>query len=311
MVKIYRHNRFYHEFESATRFINVEYVANENECDYVAVACSDNSPVFEGITKPILYSYIREHPYTHDEYLQTQFESLQANQDITIFSLSSFEHFAPGRKNVIIDQFELDAYDRLFIKKECPTIKSNFGTLRFLLLGGKANKQNRKPLLDLLIKNDQFKQRLEWSMFGIKDHLDDITIEDNHYIGYPYDSALYQRTNFSIVSETHFDGNQEFHPTEKTYRAIANMHPFAILTTPYFLVHLKEKGYQTFSTVFDEKYDIIKAPHNRLTTFVNALYELNQTGIDYRSFENIAQNNVNTLIHNAKNTREIIRKALK
>ena len=76
-------------------------------------------------------------------------------------------------------------------------------------------------------------------MFGIKDHLDDIEIEDNHYIGYPYDSALYQRTNFSIVAETHFDGNQEFHPTEKTYRAIANMHPFAILTTPYFLVHLK------------------------------------------------------------------------
>ena len=151
MVKIYRHKNFYHEFESATRFVDVEYVTNENDCDYVAIACSDNSPVFEGIKKPILYSYIREHPYAHDEYLQTQFESLQANQDITIFSLSSFKHFAPGRKNIIIDQFELDAYYRLFIKKECPIIKSNFGSLRFLFLGGKANKQNRKIVCILFV----------------------------------------------------------------------------------------------------------------------------------------------------------------
>ena len=91
----------------------------------------------------------------------------------------------------------------------------------------------------------------------------------------------------------------------------SRFYPFAILTTPYFLVHLKEKGYQTFSNLIDENYDIIKAPRNRRSSFVNALYELNQKNIDYRSFENIAENNVNTLIHNAKNTREIIRKALK
>ena len=140
MVKIYRHKNYYYEFESATRFIDVEYVTNEDDCDYVAVACSDNQPVFENINKPIVYSYIREHPYEHDEYLQTQFKSLKPTQDITIFSLSSFDYFAPNRKNIIIDQFELDAYHRLFVKKECETIKSNRGGLRFLFLGGKANK---------------------------------------------------------------------------------------------------------------------------------------------------------------------------
>jgi len=310
MVKIYRHKKYYHEFESATRFVDVEYVNDEESCDYVAVACSDNSPVFEDIRKPIVYSYIREHPYEHDEYLQTQFGSLKNTQDIIIFSLSSFQHFAPGRKNVIIDQFELDAYDRLFIKKECETIKSNKGALRFLLLGGKANKNNRKPLLDVLTSDKEFNQRLDWSMFGIKDKLDDIAVEDNHYIGYPYDHLLYQRTNFSIISETHFDGNQEFHPTEKTYRAIANMHPFAILSTPYFLKNLKDKGYETYANLIDETYDILKNPTHRLTNFTGSLFELNSKNIDYNQFEFTARNNVNTLINNAKNTREIIRKAL-
>ena len=310
MVKIYRHKNYYYDFESATRFIDVEYVTNEDDCDYVAVACSDNQPVFENINKPIVYSYIREHPYEHDEYLQTQFKSLKPTQDITIFSLSSFDYFAPNRKNIIIDQFELDAYHRLFVKKECETIKSNRGGLRFLFLGGKANKNNRKPLLDLLLANKEFKARLDWSMFGVKDKIDDIVIEDNHYIGYPYDHMLYQTTNFSIVAETHFDGNQEFHPTEKTYRAIANMHPFAILSTPYFLKHLKDKGYQTYSNLVDETYDIIKSPSNRLTRFVDSLLELNGKNIDYNEFEFTAKNNVNTLINNAQNTREIIRKAL-
>jgi len=312
MIKIYRHKKHYYDLESVDRFIDVEYVNSEEECDYVAVACSHNEPVFEGISKPIIYSYIREHPYEHDEYLQTQFASLKPEQKIIIFSLSSFEKFAPDRENIIIDNFELDCYHRLFVKKECKVVERNFGGVRFLFLGGKANKNNRKPLLDELLKYEKTAGRLAWSMFGVDggEPLDDIQTEDNHYLGYPYDSIVYQSTNFSIVSETHFDGNQEFHPTEKTYRAIANRHPFAILSTPFFLKKLKDKGYKTFSRQIDENYDIERDPESRLRKFVNSINNILGREIDYKTFEKTCEHNVNTLINNAKQTIKKINKAI-
>ena len=49
MIKIYRHKKHYYDLESVDRFIDVEYVNSEEECDYVAVACSHNESVFEGI----------------------------------------------------------------------------------------------------------------------------------------------------------------------------------------------------------------------------------------------------------------------
>ena len=149
-------------------------------------------------------------------------------------------------------------------------------------------------------------------MFGVDggEPLDDILTEDNHYLGYPYDSIVYQSTNFSIVSETHFNGNQEFHPTEKTYRAIANRHPFAILSTPFFLKKLKDKGYKTFSRQIDENYDIERDPESRLRKFVNSINNILGREIDYKTFEKTCEHNVNTLINNAKQTIEKINKAI-
>tara|TARA_B100001057_G_scaffold92934_1_gene89277 strand:+ start:867 stop:1811 length:945 start_codon:yes stop_codon:yes gene_type:complete len=312
VLKVYRHPKYCYDLESVMRFIPVEYVTDIKQADYVDIATSEPAPVFEGITKPIVYSYIREHPYPHDEYLKTQFDSLQPTQDITIFSLGSFDYFAPTRKNIIIDQFELDAYHRLFVKEECEIQQTNLSKLRFLFLGGKANKGNRKPLLDMLVQNETFNSRLAWSMFGVDggDELDTIQIEDNHYIGYPYDRMIFQLTNFSIIAETHFDGNQEFHPTEKTYRTIANMHPFAVLSTPFFMDNLRKRGYKTFYEFVNETYDMEKDPQQRLRKFTGSMFALNGENLDWHKFEDICKHNVNTLKKNALNTRKKIIKSL-
>jgi len=312
VLKIYRHPKYCYDLESVMRFIPVEYVTDIEQADYVDIATSEPAPVFEGITKPIVYSYIREHPYPHDEYLKTQFDSLQSTQNITIFSLGSFDYFAPNRKNIIIDQFELDAYHRLFVKKECEVQQTNISKLRFLFLGGKANKGNRKPLLDMLVQNETFNSRLAWNMFGVDggEELDTIQIEDNHYIGYPYDRIIFQLTNFSIVAETHFDGNQEFHPTEKTYRTIANMHPFAVLSTPFFMDNLRKKGYKTFHEFVNETYDMEKDPRQRLTKFVGSMFTLNSQDLDWHKFKSICKHNVDTLKKNALNTRKRIIESL-
>ena len=84
MLKIYRHPKFWYELESVTRFIDVEYVNEINQADYVEIATSEPAPVFEGITKPIIYSYVREHSYPHDDYLKVQFNSLLPSQYIKI-----------------------------------------------------------------------------------------------------------------------------------------------------------------------------------------------------------------------------------
>jgi len=308
-LKIYRHPKFYYTLESVTRFVDVEYVTDPNDADYVAIATSEPAPVFEGITKPILYSYIREHPYPHDEYLKIQFESLKSTQDITIFSLSSFEHFAPGRKNIIIDQFELDAYHRLFVNKQCEVVDEHIGTnLRYLFLGGKANKGNRKPLYEELERLG-IEDEGVCSLFGVVDSPDNIKIDNNHYIGYPYDSRLYKITNLSLVAETHFEHNQEFHPTEKIYRAIANKHGFIVASTPFFLSKLTKKGYKTFNHHWNENYDFTKDHDARLKQIVLSLLQAVKSS-NYRLIKPICEHNLNTLKNNAQETIQTILKGL-
>ena len=50
----------------------------------------------------------------------------------------------------------------------------------------------------------------------------------DHYLGYPFDHTMYEKTKYSIVSETHVSNNDPFMITEKTARAIINKHPFII-----------------------------------------------------------------------------------
>jgi hypothetical protein len=300
-MKIYKHPKYYYDLESVTRFINVEYVTDINSADYVAIATSEPVPVFEGITKPILYSYVREHPYPHDEYLKIQFESLKSTQDITIFSLSSFDHFASGRKNIIIDQFELDAYHRLFIEKQCEVVDTHIGSnLRYLFLGGKANKGNRKPLYEELKRLGVADEGV-CSLFGVVESPDNIEIENNHYIGYPYDLRMYKITNLSLVAETHFEHNQEFHPTEKIYRAIANKHGFIVASTPFFLNNLRKKGYETFSNHWSENYDFTKDHKDRLKQAALSLLQATKTS-EYSLIKPICEHNLNTLKNNAQQT---------
>jgi|SRR6056300_66119 len=307
-MKIYRHPKYYYDLESITRFIDVEYVDSEEQCDYVAIASSHNEPVFEGVTKPILYSYIREHPYKHDQYLQTQFSSLKNTQDIKIFSVSSFDEIISNRENIIIDQFELDAYHRLFVKNECAVATDNIGNLHYLYLGGKANKTHRKFLYDFLTK--QLPDKGTATLFDHSSSPDNAVYENNHYLGYPYDVKLYKHHNLSIIAETHFDQNQEFHPTEKTYRAIANSHPFIIASTPYFLTKLHNKGYQTFNKYWNENYDFTINDADRLQQLTDSI-KYSIENIFYSNIKNICYHNLNTLKNNAVNTKQKIIKALK
>jgi hypothetical protein len=93
-----------------------------------------------------------------------------------------------------------------------------------------------------------------------------------HYIDTPTDKAnaanslqLHQdlslKTCFEIVNETDVFTTLFF--TEKTLKPILNKTPFLLCGSPFTLAYLKKLGFETFSNIFDESYDIERSFYER------------------------------------------------
>ena len=82
-----------------------------------------------------------------------------------------------------------------------------------------------------------------------------------------YTSTDYNQTLIEVVLETVFD-DTKWHLTEKSLRPIACGHPFILVSTPGSLEYLKRYGFQTFGEYFDESYDSIQDPVQRLEAVV-------------------------------------------
>jgi hypothetical protein len=79
--------------------------------------------------------------------------------------------------------------------------------------------------------------------------------------------TYYQSSLISVVTETNFEDPDIFN-TEKIFKPIVHRHPF-ILVGPYkTLEKLREFGYKTFSEFWDESYDSIEDPNERLLKIV-------------------------------------------
>lgn len=73
----------------------------------------------------------------------------------------------------------------------------------------------------------------------------------------------YESTLIEVVLETLFDDSR-VHLTEKTLRPIACGQPFIIASGPGSLQYLRDYGFKTYGSVWDEKYDNIENPVDRL-----------------------------------------------
>lgn len=101
-----------------------------------------------------------------------------------------------------------------------------------------------------------------------------LTLQDdikNAYNLSNHDRKLYKNTVVSLVNETVFSGRDPMehrlddiltYPctflTEKFNKTFQGLHPFIVMTTPYFLSDLRELGYKTFHPYIDETYDTIE-----------------------------------------------------
>ncbi len=98
------------------------------------------------------------------------------------------------------------------------------------------------------------------------------------------DLAMYNNSYFSLITETKFF--KEMHSncghldqiflTEKTYRTIANKHPFILMSRPGSLGALVNDGYKTFHPYIDETYDTIEDDELRLKAILDETERLHK-----------------------------------
>lgn len=101
----------------------------------------------------------------------------------------------------------------------------------------------------------------------------------------------YRATNFDIIVETstHEGENQQF-LTEKTLRALALGQPFVAYNGTGSLHYLRELGFKTYNSIWDESYDNIQDNDER---FDCIMYQVKQLVHDHDIFESQAIKEIN------------------
>lgn len=88
-----------------------------------------------------------------------------------------------------------------------------------------------------------------------------------------FDIGDYEATDIEVVLETLFDDSR-LHLTEKSLRPIACAQPFILAGTHGSLEYLRSYGFQTFADVWDESYDQITDPCERLGAIVDLMSQI-------------------------------------
>jgi len=92
----------------------------------------------------------------------------------------------------------------------------------------------------------------------------------------------YNSTDIEVVLETLVDDDR-IHLTEKILRPIACGQPFILCATYGSLEYLRNYGFQTFDSIFDESYDMITDPFERLNAIVKLMKKITQWSDSERS----------------------------
>jgi len=116
-------------------------------------------------------------------------------------------------------------------------------------------------------------------------------------------STYYNKSFCSIITESEYFSNKKngscynsISITEKTARALCNLHPFVIIGCKGSLKFLKSIGIQTFSDFWDESYDDESDDYKRLEKILTTIQYINS--LDYNKLNNIYLYMKDRLIHN-------------
>lgn len=198
--------------------------------------------------------------------------------------------------------YEYESYLYWSFKKYCFRSELNSITYsekrpkKFMFIGTK-DYPNRKFLLSNVIKSGQLNQGLVSYKQMVKsdlnpqvytkeqiDHIILLANSIDHHLPLPeIDNSIeyvempvkfFLDTYLNMVTDTYYDTSRgATFISEKVFNAIANQQLFIMMAPPFTLKYLKSKGYQTFSSFIDERYDEIEDPYERIlavnTSFIN------------------------------------------
>lgn len=125
-----------------------------------------------------------------------------------------------------------------------------------------------EPELAIHYDQHQFKND-SWRPTQVIEDFFPVSTAHSHYSA-DFDQTDYNQTDIEVVLETLFDDSR-LHLTEKILRPIALGQPFILASTCGSLEYLRSYGFKTFMHLWDERYDTIKDPQERLIVIANLM----------------------------------------
>jgi len=141
---------------------------------------------------------------------------------------------------------------------------------------------NLDCLSDWLNTNQQYRMFTWYDQYTVLS-VDQMTVKDQFATPESYADTNrsllkhYDRFAIELVCETYTMGNT-FFPTEKTIRPIMAGKPMLVYGPQYFLARLRSLGFRTYSTLWDETYDLYSGAERwrRIRTVMQSLNEKSQ-----------------------------------
>ena len=150
--------------------------------------------------------------------------------------------------------------------------------------------------------------KVEWPYSkSLKDLWRDVPLETHRHDSItkpsPYDKSSSDRSfillaGVNIVSDTIFDYPKKF-ITEKIFQAILYNRPFIYIGPSGTLKYLRSKGFKTFDNIFDENYDLIEDPNQRLEAIMNLVKKISTYPIS--DIKQMITKSTDTILHNHNN----------
>jgi hypothetical protein len=106
-----------------------------------------------------------------------------------------------------------------------------------------------------------------------------------------------QNTAIHLVAETIFS-HSKIHVTEKIFKPIVMRQPFIVFAGPGTLDYMRNYGFQTFDSIWDESYDLEQDPEIRMDKILNLIIKLYHKPVD--EFQSILDKCKKIVDHNVK-----------
>jgi len=118
---------------------------------------------------------------------------------------------------------------------------------------------------------------------------------------------VYEQTWVSLITESsYFEHEESVFISEKTFKAIAAMHPFIIVGSKHSLKYLRKLGYKTFDGFIDESYDDLD-DEDRFTAVMESLNKIKNIPDKlnwYSSMQEILEHNQKLFLSMGSKTQE-------